>query len=242
MNFCQNSTQVQCSISNILNRIEPIQYQDGVLVISSPVSTNSSTIFINEKPISVDNDILNFPLTTTIDYEPLKDPPFTGDTLELPPQTTIDNFMIFTTNYFYFLNNYRRTTSGTYIIPGGGINIDSTYNYNGINFPFFAAKDCVLTSLIFSFVGNKGTGINATTVTNINAYIMKIDGNGIITDTGINVSIPSCPPNTRPSVDKKFYYPLSKGEAVGIRFTFVGSINSTYGGCQYATLGYKFLT
>lgn len=242
MNLCQNSTHVQCSVSDILNRIKPIQYEDGVLVINSPVLIDFSTIYINEQPISVNNDILNFPLNTTIDYEPLKDPPFTGDTLELPLQTTINNFTIFTTNYFYFLNNGRRTTSDTYIIPGGGVNLNPTYNFNGINFPFIPPKDCVLTSLIFSFVGNRGTGSSATTVTNVNASIMKIDGSGTITDTGINVSIPTCPPNTRPSVDKKFYYPLSKGEAIGIRFTFVGVINSTYGGCQYATLGYKFLT
>ena len=98
MNLCQNSTQAQCSVSDILNRIEPIQYEDGVLVINSPVSINFSTIYINDQPISVNNDILNFPLSTTIDYEPLKDPPFTGDTLELPRQTTINNYTIFTTN------------------------------------------------------------------------------------------------------------------------------------------------
>lgn len=243
MNLCQNSTQIQCSVFDILNRIEPIQYEDDILVINSPVSTSASVIYINEEPIVVNNGVLNFPLNSTVDNEPLKDSPFTGDILELPPQTTINDYKIFTTNYFYFLNNsINKNKSGYYVLLGGGANENPTYNLKGIEFPFIASQDCVLTSLVFSFVGNKGTGLNATTITNINAYIMKIDTAGTITNTGISVTIATCLPNTKPYVDKQFQYPLSKGEAIGIMYTFVGSINSTYGGSQFATLGYKFLT
>lgn len=231
METCSTSSNyVHCEISNILRRIEPIEYDNEMLVISGDVSVGSSTILLNNQTISVQNGVLEFPNSTTIDYEPLKDPPFTGDTLDLPPQTVIDNYKIFTTNYFYFMNN-GSTNSGNYIL----------LNSSGAQFPFIAPKDCVLTSLIFSFVGN--TQASTVSITNATAYIDIVSPSGVITQNVVNATIPVCPPNKKPYVDKKFYYPLSKDYAVGIRFTYdQGTIPSGFGGCQFATLGYKFLT
>ena len=229
MESCSTSVHIQCALSDILERIAPIQYENETLVISSPVSINSSSIVIDTQPISVRNGVLDFPDTTTIDHEPIKDPPFTGDTLELPPQTVIDNFKIFNTNYFYFMNN-GSTNSGNYIL----------LNSSGAQFPFIAPKDCVLTSLIFSFLGN--TQASTISITNATAYIDVISPSGVITQNIVSATIPVCPPNTKPYVDKKFYYPLSKDYAVGIRFTYDQGTISGFGGCQFATLGYKFLT
>lgn len=236
--FCKEATDVQCTVSNILNRIEPIQYEDGDLIVNSTLSTNSSVFLINNQPITVEEGVLDFPTNSTIDQEPLNGLPFTGDILELPPWTTINNFMLFTTSYFYFMNQGKQT-SGSYIVNAGGAPIlNPTYNFNGINFPFIAPQDCVLTSFLFSFVGNKG--LNVQTITNINAYLDMIDSSGTITYTGISVNIPTCPPNTKPFADKQITFPLSKGNAIGVRFTYSGSVTTTYGGWQFATLGYRF--
>lgn len=229
MKSCSDTSVLQCSISNILERIEPIQYENDTLVISSPVSINSSSIVIDNQSIQVQNGVLDFPDNTTIDYDALKGLPFTGDTLELPPQTVIDNFKIFNTNYFYFMNN-GSTNSGNYIL----------LNSNGNRFPFIAPKDCVLTSLIFSFLGN--TQASTVSITNATAYVDIVSPLGIITPNVVSATIPVCPPNKKPYVDKKFYYPLSKDYAVGIRFTYDQGTISGFGGCQFATLGYKFLT
>lgn len=239
-NFCKEATDVQCTVSNILNRIEPIRYENEMLIINSDVSTNSSVVLINNQPILVENGVLDFTANSTIDQQPLNGLPFTGDTLELPPLTTINNFKLLTTNYFYFMNNGKQT-SGSYIVNAGGAPVlNPTYNFNGINFPFIAPQDCVLTSFLFSFVGNKG-GVISETITNINAYLDMIDPSGTITYTGISVNIPSCLPNRKPFADKQFTYPLSKGNAIGVRFTYNGNITTTYGGWQFATLGYRFV-
>lgn len=236
--FCKEATDVQCTVSNILNRIIPIQYENGMLIINSTVSTNSSVFLIDNQPITVEGGVLDLPANSTINEQPLNGLPFTGDILELPPLTTINNFKLFMTSYFYFMNNGKQS-SGSYIVNAGGAPVlNPTYNFNGINFPFIAPQDCVLTSFLFSFVGNKGSG---TTITNINAYLDMIDPSGTITYTGISVNIPSCPIDTKPFADKQITFPLSKGNAIGVRFSYTGSITTLFGGWQFATLGYRFV-
>lgn len=235
MEPCLSSFPIQCEVSQILERLEPIHYEDGILVVSAPVSVGSSAILLGDQTIGVQNNVLNFPDNSTIDQEPLKDPPFTGDILELPPETVIDNAIIFTTNYFYFMNN-SSTNSGNYML------LNELFGYSGGGrFPFIAPKDCVLTSLIFSFLGN--TEASTVSITNATAHIDIISTSGVITQSVVTATIPVCPPNKKLYVDKKFYYPLSKNYAVGIRFTYdQGTIPSGTGGGQFATLGYKFLT
>lgn len=236
--LCRGVADVQCAVSDILERIEPIRFENDVLSVSSPFSTNATMLLINDEAITAENGVLNLPPDSTIDHQPLQGLPFTGDTLELPKHTSINGFELFTTNYFYFMNN-GNTNSGNYIVNAGNFNANPTYNFNGVNFPLIAPRDCVLTSFIFSFVGNKGG--SGADITNINAYIDIIDQAGVITYTGISVNIPICPRNTKPFADKAINYPLSKGYAVGVRFTYTGTVTTTYGGYQFASIGYRFL-
>ena len=233
---CKGVPDVQCAVSGILDRIEPIRFEDGVLMVDGSFASSGTTLLINDEAMTAENGVLNLPPDSTIDHQPLQGLPFTGDTLELPQHTTINGFQLFTTNYFYLMNNGNKN-SGNYIV-NSSFPLNPTYNFNGINFPLIVPRDCVLTSFIFSFVGNKGGG---TDITNINAYIDIIDQAGAITYTGISVNIPTCPPNTKPFADKTLNYPLIKGYAVGVRFTYNGTVTTTHGGYQFSTIGYKFL-
>lgn len=233
MSCCQEIPHVSCDIGNILSRIEPITYQGGTLIVDSPISVNGD-VRIGGELIVVRNGVLELPIDTTIAGTPLNALPFTGDVLTLPPQTTIDGFTIFTTNYFYFFNTSERTTSGSYIINGTVIGMFNPTTDN-IRFPFFVPENCVLTSLIFSFA----TSSNApSTVANATAYIDVVSPTGVVAYSGISTTIPSCPRGTRYYSDTTFQYPVAKGHSVGVRFTYSGSAGST---CQYATIGYRFI-
>lgn len=246
MDFCQKYSEINCSISDILERIKPIQFIDGVLVVDSPIAVDSKTIFLNDQPIDTTSGVLNFPANSTIDNEPLDALPFIGDTLELPTYSTINGYNITTTNYTYFFNIQTSSffkESGNYLV-GTPLRPQSfpsypIYNLTNVQFPFVAPQDCVLTSLIFTFVGSVYGGANYN---NVVAYIDVIDTNDNITYTGISVSIPLCPPRTRLFAEKKFQYALNKDYGVGIRFTYDDSFLNpfNYGCAQFATLGYKF--
>lgn len=232
MNCCQNVPSVDCDVQEILQRIEPIQYVDGVLVVDAPVSAQSA-VYINNQPLTIVSGDLELPADSTIDGSPLDGLPFTGDILDLPPQTTIDNFSIFTTNYFYFFNVVVDidSISGEYIVNSQYTSSPST---NNIRFPFIAPENCILTSFIFTFaVGSSAP----STITNATGYIDVINTAGVITYTGISATIPLCPKKTKYYAEKKIQYSLPKGHSVGIRFTFDGTAGSWR---QFAVLGYKF--
>lgn len=249
MNLCQNSSTIDCSISDILNRIKPIEFIDGVLVVSSPVSIESNKLLIGNNEITTSNDVLKLPINTTINQQPLNGLPFTGNTLSLPTYTTIDGYTIATTNYVYFYNMQTRVIlkeSGNYLVgadvtpnQSSGPKVDIT----NVQFPFIAPQDCILTSLIFTFVGAVYGNPVTEAYTNVTAYIDTISPSGSISWTGISVNIPICPPKTRYYVEKKFQYSLNKNYAVGIRFTYIAAPFTAFNyGCgQFATLGYKFL-
>jgi len=233
MNCCQSVQTVDCSVQEILRRIEPIQFVGGVLTINSPISVENNTVYINNQPLSVASGNLELPEDSTIDGAPLDGLPFTGDILELPPQTTIDNFSIFTTNYFYFFNvSNSYSTSGEYIVNSQYTSSPTT---NNIRFPFFAPEDCILTSFVFTFA----VGTSApSTITNATGYIDVMDTLGNITFTGVSATIPICPRGTKYYAEKSLQYPLSKGYSAGIRFTYSGTAGSW---TQFAVLGYKFV-
>lgn len=240
MSCCQNISKVACAIEDILNRIEPIQYTDDVaLTIASPILVQSPMTIDNQSLNVGSGGVLSLPNTATINGSPLNGLPFTGDILNLPDQTTINGFSLLTTNYFYFFNttNASYTSSGSYIICS---NILTTPGpppalTNNIKYPFFVPENCILTSFIFSFaVSSSG----ASTISNVNAYLEMISPSGVVTNTGIFVTIPSCPSGTKYFADKTFQYPVNKGFSIGVRFTYSGTSG---GSCQFATLGYKFL-
>lgn len=247
MDFCQKYIEVNCSISDILNRIEPIEFIDGVLVVGSNILVGSQSIYINDKEINTTEGVLDLPQDSTIDNQPLDGPPFTGDTLELPTYTTIDGYTITTTNYTYFYNIQTSSffkESDNYLVgtPLKPEDFSYTiYNLTNAQFPFIAPQDCILTSLIFTFVGGVWGNVDYTDAT---AYIDVIDTNGNITYTGISATIPVCPPQTRYYAETKFEYTLSKDHAVGIRFDYDAPFLTAFNyGCgQFATLGYKFPT
>jgi len=232
MNCCQSVQIVDCNVQEILRRIEPIQYVDDVLVVNAPMSVQNA-IYIDTKPLTLVTGDLELPDDSTIDGTPLNGLPFTGDILDLPPQTTIDNFTIFTTNYFYFFNvSNSYFTSGEYIVNSQFTSSPST---NNIRFPFIAPENCILTSFVFTFA----IGTSApSTITDATGYIDVIDTIGTITYTGISATIPICPRGTKYYAEKSFQYSLSKGHSVGIRFTFNGTAGSW---TQFAVLGYKFI-
>lgn len=232
MNCCQTVPNVDCNVQEILRRIEPIQYVDGVVVVNGPVSVQDA-VYIDNKALTLVAGDLELPSDSTIDGTPLNGLPFTGDILNLPPQTTIDNFKIFTTNYFYFFNvSNSYLTSGEYIVNSQFTSSPST---NNIRFPFTAPENCILTSFVFTFaVGTSAT----STITNATGYLDIIDTLGNITYTGISATIPSCPRGTKNYAENSFQYSLSKGHSVGVRFTFNGTAGSW---AQFAVLGYKFV-
>lgn len=233
MNCCEETYEAGCSIGDILQRIEPIQYVNGTLIVNSPISVQED-ININNNLLTLVGGTLDLPADSTIAGQPLNGPPFTGDTLELPQYTTINGFSIFTTNYFYFFN----TSIGSIDKQSGNYIINSDYttpSINNIRFPFFAPEDCVLTSFIFSFaVSTSGV----STITNVMGYIDVVDTLGNITYTGVSVVIPECPRGTKYYAEKYFQYTINKGHSVGVRFTYDGSAFSV---CQFAVIGYKFI-
>lgn len=233
MKCCSSIQSVDCDVHEILRRIGPIQYKDGVLVVSSQMSVENALVISNQ-PVSVVSGNLDLPGDSTIDGTPLNALPFTGDILELPPQTTINNFSILTTNFFYFFN-----VSNSYLTSGNYI-INSLYSgatiTDGIKFPFFAPEDCYISSFIFTFA----VGTSApSTITEATGYIDVIDTLGNITYTGISATIPICPRGTKYYAEKKINSPyfLIKGHSAGVRFTFNGTAGSWR---QFAVLGYKF--
>jgi hypothetical protein len=231
MNNCPTKiSTVDCEIETILQQIEPIQYDNNNLIVSSPLSVEN-TVTITDQSLTILNNVLELPENTTIDGQPLDQVPYTGDILELPQETTIDGFSLFTTSYYSFFNSSIQNASGNYII--GSTYTGSASNY--IKFPFFVPENCILTSLIFSFAV---ASTSPSTISNATAFIDIVDPVGTITYTGISVSIPYCPRGSKYYANKYFQYPLTKGYSVGIRFTYDG----TAGSCsQFATLGYKFL-
>jgi hypothetical protein len=190
-----------------------------------------NAIYISDQPLTLVSGNLTLPGNSTIGGTPLNGLPMTGDILNLPPQTTIDNFSVFTTNYFYFFNISNSSTSGSYIINSLEIGTTTT---NDIKFPFFAPEDCILTSFIFSVAVST---VGVSTMTNATGYIDVMNTSGVITYTGISAVIPFCPKGTKYYAEKYFNYPLPKGYSAGVRFTFSG----VAGSCQFAVLGYKFL-
>lgn len=232
MSCCQKIPLMNCEIEDILNRIEPITYDGETLFVNSPISVNGE-ISIENQPLVVQGGVLELPIDTTIAGTPLNALPFIGDVLTIPPQTTIDGFTIFTTNYFYFFNTSNLNTSGSYIINSEVLGANPPTN--NIKFPFFTPENCILTSLIFSFAVSSSA---PSTITNATAFIDVISPTGTVTYTGISTTIASCPRGTKYFSDTTFQYPVAKGHSVGIRFTYSGSSGSN---CQFATLGYKFI-
>lgn len=232
---CQDA---RCSLGEIEDRIVPIQYSNNTLVVQGALQTE--TLFLDDQPLSAVGGVLDLPADSTIGGAPLDALPFTGDILELPTLTTLDGFLLWNTNYFYFFNTSQDTASGNYLIG-------STYPSfpwspgvptNNIRFPFFAPQDCILTSLLFSFaVSSPGT----STITNATAYLEVVDLLGNVSYTGFSATIPSCPVGSKYYAETTFQYPLPKGHSAGVRYTYSGSASVFIGICQFATLGYRFV-
>lgn len=231
---CQNIQDMDCSINNILQRITPIDYIDNVLVINSPVAVDTS-VTIDNVVIGGQDGVLSLPEGTTVGEVPLLSPNYINGIYVLPNKTVIDGYPILNTNYFYFyttntttpaflnngfINNSRNTTTSITFIP---------------NYPFVVPADCVLTSLLFSYVVGSGT----SSITNAKATIYTMSTTNTATNTGISTTIPTCPINSRNFNSVNFQYAVQAGVRVGIQVSFSGTSSSNR--AVFATLGYKFL-
>ena len=234
---CQDIRDMDCSIHSILQRITPMDYIDNVLVVSSPLSTNTS-LTIDNVVIGGQNGVLSLPEGTTVGGVPLLSPHYVNGTYVLPNKTTIDGYPILNTNYFYFYttNNltFQTFSSGCFI--NNNISTSSVSSTSFVaNYLFLVPGDCVLTSLLFSFVVGAGT----SSLTNVVATIYTISLADVVINTGVTATIAACPVNTRNFAFSNFQYAVKNGHRVGIRVTYTGSSTSIM--TAFATLGYKFL-
>lgn len=225
---------LDCFLYSILQRITPIEFVDGVLVISTAMSVNTS-ITIDNVVIEGNNGTLELPEGTTVGGTPLISPHYVNNVYVLPSNTVIDNFAVLNTNYFYFFS----TDSAVLLSSNQFINntffSDSSSSY-APNYPFLVPSACVLTSLLFSVYVNSGF---FSTITNMKATIYTISSDNVVTNTGISTTIASCPLNSRNFNSTNFQYSVSAKTRVGIRIEYNGSVSSDF--APFATLGYKFL-
>lgn len=240
-NSCKVVGELNCSVSNILQRITPIQYVDGTLVVSSPMSVGAS-FGLGGVSLGGADGVLSLPEGTTVGGVPLLSPHDVGGVYALPPKTSIGGFAVLNTHYFNFFTSTTRPFFYVFL-NGGYINNygqnDGTYPGN---FPFCAPTDCVLTSLRFSFVvlPVSGGGSPSSTVTNATATIYTVSLSGVQTNTGISAVIPDSPLNSRNYAEAApFTYPVAKGTSVGIRVQFSGTVSTEVGMTAFAVLGYS---
>jgi hypothetical protein len=150
----------------------------------------------------------------------------------------IDGYPMLNTNYFYFYttNNLSAQTFSSGCFINNNISTSSVSSTSFVaNYLFLVPGDCVLTSLLFSFVVGAGT----SSLTNVVATIYTISLQNVVVDTGITATILACPVNSRNFSFSNFQYTVQNGHRVGVRVTYTGS--STAIMTAFATLGYKFL-
>jgi len=237
-NCCQDIQDMDCSVNSILQRITPIDYIDNVLVINSPATANTS-VEMNGVVIGGENGVLSLPEGTTVGGVPLLSPHFINGIYVLPNKTVIDGYPILNTNYFYFYttNNISAQTFASGCFINNNISTSSVSSTSFVaNYLFLPPGDCILTSLLFSFVvGATGT----SSLTNVVATIYTISLGNVVANTGITATIAACPVNSRNFAFSNFQYAISNGDRVGIRVTYTGSTTAIT--TPFATLGYKFL-
>jgi len=234
---CQNIQDMDCSINNILQRITPIDYIDNVLVFNSPVSVDTS-VTIDNVVIGGQDGVLSLPEGTTVGGVPLLSPHYISGMYVLPDKTMIDGYPMLNTNYFYFYttNNLSAPTFSSGCFINNNISTSSVSSTSFVaNYLFLVPGDCVLTSLLFSFVVGAGT----SSLTNVVATIYTISLQNVVVDTGITATILACPVNSRNFSFSNLQYAVQNGHRVGVRVTYTGS--STAIMTAFATLGYKFL-
>lgn len=227
MQACQS---IQCSVGDILQRITPIEFIDGVLVIQSPLSVEE---FLQIGGVSMDgsNGVLRLSEGTTVGGVPLLCPQYVGATYQLPSKTNISGFRISEEHFFnYFTANVY--ASGAFI-NNNSASFPSTY---AGDYPFFVPQDCTLTSLRFSIA--LGTGASSS-ISNVVATIYKVSLTNVQTSTGVSATIPGpLTVNSRNYAETTFQYPITKGYSVGVRVTYSGSTGANI--TTFAVLGYKF--
>jgi hypothetical protein len=226
-------TDLSCSVNNILQRITPITYQDNMLVIDSPLSVGTA-LTLQDTTLQGSGGVLGLPEGTTVGGTPLLSPHTVDGMYQLPDKTILDQFPVLNTNYFYY---YTTNLPSVNFQSGYFINnrfSGSSSTTEAANYPFFAPRDCVLTSLLFSLV----VGPIGSSITNATATLYTVSLTGVVANTGVSVVIPACPVNTRNYADTTFQYPIHQGCSVGVKVAYAGS---AYHVDAFATLGYSFL-
>lgn len=232
---CETIQAVDCSLYDILQRITPVEFIDGVLIVSSPMSVTTS-LTIDDITIEASNDVLELPEGTTVGGVALLSPHYVDDVYVLPSKTLINGFTILNTNYFYFYS-----TSSFSFLMTTGIFINNTYNSDtsityAPNYPFLVPSTCVLTSLLFSMDVNAG---GFSSITNAKATIYIMSSSNTVTNTGISTTIAACPISSRNFNSINFQYPVPSQSRIGVRVEYNGSASVAY--TPFATLGYKFI-
>lgn len=252
-NCCQ---EIKCSIGSIEQRISPITFDGNTLVIDSnlqvaqtltadnAVIENLSITNLNISSNIVPTEDLSYNLGSPTNwfknlyvndiytsggslYVNTAHITATGDVLNLPPKTTINEYPVLNTSYFTFFSN---STTGFGYIRVGATNFGSSTNT--YSFPFVAPRTIVITSLMLSYaIGSSGSITNAT------AYMDILDTNGNISFSGNTATIPSCTANTKRFAESTFEYTVLKGDSVGI---YIGYDSSTASNATpIATIGYR---
>lgn len=239
-NCCQDVPKLACSTENIMKRIEPIDYINGILTVNSPLNVSDS-LSIGGAQMSVLKDHINLPARTLINGVPLLSDAFLDDVISLPTSTKIDGYFPITEQYYYFYT----ATDGTLVYTG--------YIVNGLETPvstrtaaqdpraysFVAPEDCVLSSLKFLYTFQAGSYTGTSPIASV--LIDVVDTNLVVYYTGFYMDVPAPSSNTigRVFVEQDFEYFVRKGDSVGVwvqdNVLVSGSI------APYAVLGYKIL-
>jgi hypothetical protein len=240
---CQDLQEIKCSIPDIQNRISPIEYVNGVLVVNTSISVETS-LTIGGAQISTETGHINLPTRTLINGVPLLSGAFATDVINLPTNTMFNGYAPTTEQYFYFFTSSNSSFDLNpnpvgYMINGTSLATRApSVDLRG--FPFIAPENCVLTSLKLMYIIVPGSG-PITQPTNGLISLDVVDKNLNPFFTGISYTIiPPLASSSRTSLQSQFEYYLQKGDSVGI---YVSGSAAQFGGgvCIYATLGYKII-
>lgn len=238
---CQNFSQISCSITDILKRIQPIQYStDGVLDIDSSIDIQTG-LLVGNAEISVINNHLNLPARTLINGVPLLSDAFTNDIISLPTTTMINGYFPITEQYYYFYNvnssSFGSFSYRGYIVNGRNYPVNvRTASQDPHGFSFIVPEDCVLTSLKLLYVLTSGI---FATPTDAIIYIDVVDTNLNPYYTGVFLTITKPANSSRTLIETEFEYFVRKGDSVAVWVQgdgqFLGSVT------PFAILGFKVL-
>jgi hypothetical protein len=232
----QNVQDISCSLVAIHDRLVPIDYENNILNISTPIVVEKQLLI--DSALIVNNDsVLDLPAKTLINGVPLISDAFS--TISLPSETMWNGYTPTIEQYF----NFFMSSSSTFLnIAPNGYMINGTIETISSpvsdlrGFPFIAPEDCVLTSFKVYYILTAGT-FGTPGDGYISLDVVDTNSNPFFTGISYNIIKPAS--NSQTFYESQFEYFVKKGDSVGV---YVSGTSQFQGGVSvYAVLGYRII-